>query len=361
MLISTRWILTPRHILIPLLAFLIAAALLPAKLAAVSPEDEDTAGAVNTIVAEIGGEAIHLAELEAAVAGELTRLETERHRILQAGLERLVAERLVALEATDRGLTVEALLETEAATKPVTETDVDVFYDQNQAQIGQPKEAVAAQIRQHLESQRASEAQARFLAGLAERHGVQTHLEPPRLEIALDATPAKGGGDTAVTVVEFSDFECPFCARLQPALEKLLERYGDKVRLAFKQFPLNAIHKNAQKAAEASLCAERQGEFWAMHDALFAQPTDGGTALDPAAIKAHARELGLDGERFDACLDGGETAAQVAADLRSGQLLGVSGTPSLFVNGRPVVLRRGVDPFEILSGLVDEELDRADD
>ena len=146
---------------------------------------------------------------------------------------------------------------------------------------------------------------------------------------ALGPAAAPRGPDAPVTIVEFSDFQCPYCQRLAPTMDQVKSNYGDKVRLVFRQFPL-PFHDDAQKAAEASLCAEDEGKFWQMHDAMFEDIR----ALGVAELKKTAGELELNQESFDECLDSGKYAAQVAQDTREGRAAGVSGTPAMFINGR---------------------------
>jgi protein-disulfide isomerase len=179
-----------------------------------------------------------------------------------------------------------------------------------------------------------------------------TRFEPPRTAVAADGFPAKGPEDAPVSVVEFSDFQCPACARVVEPLRRLADTYGERLRLVFRQFPLSRIHPNAQKAAEASLCANEQGRFWEMHDAMFADQE----ALGVDDLKRTALSLGLDPDPFDTCLDSDRYADEVAADLQAGRAAGVTGTPALFINGRLV---SGVQSYETLAGIVDEELERA--
>ena len=152
---------------------------------------------------------------------------------------------------------------------------------------------------------------------------------------------------------EFSDFECPYCAVLLPALDEVKRRYGDKVRLVFRHYPLTVIHPDAWKAAEAALCAGDQGHFWELHDLMFAEQ---GT-LAVADLKTKAARLDLDAEAFNECLDSGRHYDAVAADLRAGDAVGVAGTPALFINGRFI---GGVAPFGMLAEVIDDELRRRD-
>jgi protein-disulfide isomerase len=168
-----------------------------------------------------------------------------------------------------------------------------------------------------------------------------------RVKVDLAGAPLKGDAAAPVTVVVFSDFQCPFCARAVGTLRALEEKYGDRVRFAFKQRPLS-FHGNARTAAAAALAAADQGKFWQFHDALFAHQQE----LDRASLERRAEELGLDLARFRTALDAG-AEARIAADEAEAERLGVTGTPTFFVNGRKVV---GAQPPEVFAAVIDEEL-----
>lgn len=189
-------------------------------------------------------------------------------------------------------------------------------------------------------------------AELERRYSVAYLLEPPRSEVAADGFPAHGPPDAPVTIVEFSDFECPYCARLQPTLEQAKHQYGEHLRVVYRHFPLTGIHPDAWKAAEASLCAGEQGRFWELHDLMFAEQG----ALAVADLQEKAARLELDAEAFNECLDSSRHHDTVLADVLAGDALGVSGTPAMFINGRLVV---GAIPFAELAEIIDDELRRA--
>lgn len=177
----------------------------------------------------------------------------------------------------------------------------------------------------------------------------ETRLNPGDL---ADDDPLLGNPDAPVTMVEFSDFECPFCGRFwRTTLPEIKERYikTGKVKFIYRDFPITSIHSNAQKAAEAAECADEQGQFWAYHDLIF-QHQD---ALGVANYKRWAAEIGLDTARFNSCLDAGKYTDEVAKDFRDGQAAGVTGTPTFFINGRSVV---GALPFEQLASVIDAAL-----
>jgi protein-disulfide isomerase len=167
------------------------------------------------------------------------------------------------------------------------------------------------------------------------------------VKVAAD-DPGKGPATAPVQIVEFSDFQCPFCSRVVDTVKKIEDVYGDKVRVVFKQFPL-PMHNQAAKAAEAAECAREQGKFWEMHDKLFANQR----ALAPENLKQYAADLTLDKDKFAACLDQSKMKDGIAKDMAAGSAAGVTGTPAFFVNGRFV---SGAVPFENFKQLIDEEL-----
>lgn len=314
--------------------------------------ESGTNGDGGKVLAIVAGEEITEAEVEEAVAAQLLKVDRERHQIIERGVSQMVATQLFEKEAESQSLTVAELLDKEVGSKvvPPTDAEVDAFYAENQAQIRQPKEQVSVQIHQYLIQQRTQEGRMELLDALEEKYGAETFIEPYRLEVAADGYPSMGPADAPVTIVEFSDFQCPYCSRVLPTLEKVNEEYGDKVRVVFRQFPLLNIHPQAQKAAEASLCAFDQNKFWEMHDAMFADQK--GLGVDQ--LKAKAVTLGLDAAIFDECLDSNKYADQVEEDLRAGSRAGVTGTPAVFINGQ---FLSGAQPFETFAEIIDKELE----
>ena len=313
-----------------------------------------------TVVAEVGGAPIHLSQLEEELAVQLRKMDLDRQELLLSGLERLIETTLLEKEAQRRGITVQALVDAEVSAKAgkVTEEEIDAWYKDNRARIGRPLENVEGQIRTHLEGQRIQELHRNLVAELRSRGNVTVVLDPPRVDIdaaAADHGPAaKGPSGAPITLVEFSDFQCPWCSRIVPALDKVRAVYGDAVRIEFRHFPLDQIHPQARKASEAAYCAQEQGKFWQLHDDHFAHQK----ALGLEQVKERAQGLGLDVTALEACLDSGRGAEAVAADVAAGRKVGVSSTPSLFVNGRPVRLGGGTPPFDLLAALIDDELAR---
>ena len=305
------------------------------------------------VVARIGGDEITLADLRSAQPDAHLQIDRERQDLYEAGLERMIGERLVELEADSRGISEEELinLEVESKVSDPSDAEVDEFYQRNRARVQGTREQLDAPIRQFLRTQQAQEGFEALIAQLQEKYEAESFLEPFRFDVVSEGFPSKGADAPKVTIVEFSDFECPFCLRVVPTLDRILEDYGDDVRLVFRQFPLNNIHPNAQSAAEASLCAADQSRFWQYHDALFAAP--GG--LDRESLRQTAADIGLDMDDFESCFDARRHSAAVDADLEAGRMLGITGTPALFINGR---FLSGAQPYEVITAIIDDELRR---
>src|SRR3989338_3148523 len=169
-----------------------------------------------------------------------------------------------------------------------------------------------------------------------------------RVDVSADDDPSKGPKNAKITIIEFSDFQCPYCKKAEPVIKQVLETYGDDVRFVYRDFPLS-FHQNAQKAAEAAECADEQGKFWEYHDIIF----ENQDALDVSNLKIYAANLKLDTAKFNDCMDSEKYVEEVKKDFEDGQKAGVSGTPAFFINGR---LLSGAQPFEDFKAVIDEEL-----
>lgn len=309
------------------------------------------------VLATIGDESIRRSEVEAQVAVELARLDhqyrQDRHNLMQRALEQLVRERLLTEEAEAQGITPEQLTAQIQSSVNVTEADARTWYETNHRSLGgRSYEELASRIQEFLVNTGRQKAMTDFARDLERQKGVVYHLEPFRVELNLKDAPSKGPADAPVTLVEFSDFECPFCGGFVNTLKELEQAYGDELRVVYRQYPLEAIHPRAFKAAEASLCAHEQGRFWEMHDLMF-QEQD---RLDVPALKEKAARIGLKEDEFASCLDSGRMAERIRQDMREGDLLGVEGTPAVFING--IAVGGGAAPYEMLAQIIDDELRR---
>jgi protein-disulfide isomerase len=313
------------------------------------------------IVGRVGEWTVTLADVDQRAlsldAGQFRslRLRDALHEARRQTLDALIAERLIDLEASRRAISTEDLLEQEVERRiaPVTDTEVSAWYEQNRARVNNaPLESVAGNIRDFLERSRRQEAVNRLVSSLTAKTTVTVALEPPRDPITVAADePARGPADAPVEIVVYSDFQCPYCGRVVPALEKVLEANSETVRLVFRDFPITAIHPLAVGAAIAARCAHEQGKFWEYHDRLFANQG----RLANEDLKQHAAALGLDAEQFSSCLDQEKTRPLVEEAAASGERLGISATPAFFINGR---LLSGAQPYEAFQSIIDDELQR---
>jgi protein-disulfide isomerase len=334
----------------------------PLALAAENDKDKDKdkgaakaaapAAAGDRVVATVDGQPITLSQVEEVAGSRLAQLRNQEYQLRRQGLDELIARRLADKEAAARGISADELMRTEVEAKvpAITEAEQKAFYEQNKGRFGAMPEAEALkQIEAYFRQQRVRERQQQFVAELKAKSAVRITLDPPRVAVEATDDPSRGPANAPVTIVEFSDFQCPFCARVNPTLQQVKDTYGDTIRVVFRDFPLLQIHPQAAKAAEAATCANEQGKFWEMHDRLFANQQK----LQVADLKQHAADLGLNAEAFNQCLDSGKHEAEWRKDLEDGAKYGLSGTPAFFINGR---LISGAQPLEAFTEIINEEL-----
>jgi len=304
------------------------------------------------VVAEVNGGPILASELEQRAANRLIRLRQEEYETRSQVLDELIAERLVAAEAQKRGLSAEALLTQEVDAKAAAPAPayVEQIYEQNKARFGTaPRDEALVRIREILGGRAVAERRAAFEKELRGRANVAVRLEAPRATVAIPAgAPATGPATARVTIVEFTDYQCPYCHRAQAVIDEVMQRYSGKVRLVHLDFPLDG-HPEAVPAARAARCAGEQGRFWEYHRSMMSRPGP----LDTADLRGRAAMLKLDAAKFHACLASDRFDAAIQAELHQGTELGVSGTPAYFVNGR---LLSGSRPIESFAEVIDAEL-----
>ena len=278
----------------------------------VSPEFRSSGGNA----AQVGPLAITAEELDRAVKDDLKGIEAQVYEIKQARLARLIQDKLWALEAREKNVPLSQL--------------------QEEAEGGAKDEFERMSRRQS------------FLASLREKYPVRAFLKPPRFSIQLEHSPIRGNAQAPVTIVEFSDFECPYCGSVQPAIQEIRRQYPDQVRFVFKHFPL-PFHSKAKAAHLAALCAEESGKFWEYRDQLFKNQK----ALERNDLIRYAEDLGIPSESFKTCLEGEKYQAKIDQDISEGLRSGVNGTPSFFVNGRPFAGGQSAASFQ---QIIEEEL-----
>jgi protein-disulfide isomerase len=326
---------------------------------------QDRPGPRPKAVAAIDGKEISETELNQAAASELEKLEMQklqfeaeyvhnRQRALESALAHLIEERLLDEQASRLGITKQELVarEVEAKVQAPSQEEIDQFYESNRDRIRAPKEQILPQISQYLRQQNLNKAKQHYLDVLKKDRKVTLSLAPLRQDVSLAGHPTKGKVPAPVTIVEFSDFQCPYCREFTATLERVMKEFPSEVRLVFRQLPLVDIHPMAEKAAEAALCALDQGKFWELHDLMFKDQT----SLKVEDLKAKALGLGLDAAAFNSCLDSGKQTQRVRDDMRDGARLGAGGTPAIFINGR---FFSGARPFEDIALIINEELESA--
>ena len=313
--------------------------------------------APNDVVATVGSHSITLAEvdekaLDAPTSNFGGKLSQALYDARRGALEELIASKLMDEEAKAEGIDRAALVEKAITSKvgAVTEAEIAAWYQANQARVqGASLDKVRQPIRTFLTQERMQKVREQYIDELKSKTRVRMLLDPPRQKVKMvAASPTRGPSDAPIQIVEFSDFQCPFCQRVGPALKQVLDTYGDRVHLVYREYPL-PNHPNAKLASEAGLCANEQGKFWPFHDRLFANQQ----RLAGHELKQHAVELGLDAARFNACIDSHKNAAQVEGDISAGNDAGVNGTPAFFINGRAI---SGAQPFEEFKKIIDDEL-----
>jgi len=303
--------------------------------------------------ATIGNTAISLSELDAAIGARLIRLRTDEYNIRRNALEDLIATKLIDAEAARRHMTSEELFKAEVESKitPPDLAEIEPVYDGVADKYpGMTKEQALKEIADGIRRQRLATRRAQYVHELRVAAGVKVNIEPPRVAVKADG-PSRGGANAPVTIVEFSDFECPYCSHAVETLQQVQKKYGDNVRIVFRDYPLFS-HRTAKRASEAAHCADEQGKFWEMHDRLFSK----GGALSDADLYRFAGQAGIDRDKFDQCLASGKFKEAWKPSQEEGNRVGVSSTPSFFINGRMIV---GAAGYEVFERVIDEELANA--
>jgi len=304
-----------------------------------------------TVVASVNNIQITQQQVDDSVSARIYPLQQQLYAIRKAALENLVVSKLLECEAVARGVSIEELRrQLTAGEILVTRAQVEEAYTQNASFFAamSPDEA-RERLRLDLENQQRMKYYRAGLDALRKKWTVKVNFAAPAFVTELDdgVSPAKGPNKPAVTIVEFSDFECPYCRAVQRSLQQVLERYPAEVRLVFKHLPLEG-HRNSLSAARAAFCAAEQDRFWQFHDALFAAKE-----LSPSVFIQMASELGLGLPKFQDCLNSERSRTAVVKDLEAARLFRVESTPSFIVNGK---LIQGALSFADLQKIVEQEL-----
>ena len=303
-------------------------------------------------VATVDGQTIYDDDLAPSVQGQLLPLRNQEYEIKRKALDTLIEQKLLEAAAKKKGLTTEKLLAQEVDSKVPDPSDAEIegYYWGRKERISRPLADMKSQLRDALKQVKAQQARQDYLKTLRADSNVLVLLSAPRVEVGYDPARVRGNPKAPVMIVEFSDYECPYCHQAELTVKEVLAKYGDKVSLAYRDYPLTAIHSQAESAAEGSRCALEQGRFWEYHDRLFTASN-----LDKDALTEYARKLKLDDKQFGACLTSGKYKAEIDKDIQEGRKAGVSGTPGFFING---IALSGSQPKDAFTRVIDEELAR---
>lgn len=289
--------------------------------------------APTAVLAAVAGQPITIAKVSERLKPIIYKLRMNAYLDQKLALDLVINDLLLLSEANRQNLAPEQIVRREVSDKvrPPTEAEVTKFFEENKSQINGDFSSVKNQIASYLEEQYRRKLEQDLSDRLRKGANIRvllTEPERPAQTISVDDDPSRGNASAPVTVVVFTDFECPSCAATHPVIDDVLKAYGNNVRLVVRDFPLNR-HANARKAAEAANAAHAQGKFFEYAALLFRRQH----ALDVASLKKYATELGLNRAVFDAALDSGKYAAEVAGDVKDGEVYGVDSTPTIFVNG----------------------------
>ncbi len=302
------------------------------------------------VIAVFEGSPITLADVKKVGGAKLSQEEMNWYDARKDAVDQIIEDKLLDAEAKKQNLDRDTLLKKQVNDKiVVSDKEIQKFYEDKKAQMQNKKlEEVKDNIRNFISRDQYQKHYGDLVDKLRKGVAIDYKIQAPRTEVAEGDSPAIGPKNAPVTIIEFTDYECPFCGRARPAIKQVLQEYKGKVRYVMRDFPLS-FHKNAVKAHEASHCANDQGKFWEMNDKLFDSQKD----IKVEDLKKYASELKLNQKKFDECLDSSKYQAKVDESQRYGQSVGVSGTPAFFINGR---MLSGARPFSAFKQIIDDEL-----
>ena len=311
----------------------------------------------NRKIAEVDGQTIFISDVEKTSGRDLFKERERLYLLEKQKLDEYIGALLLTREAQKHKVSVATLLDQQVHSKvlAIADDEIDAFYRANKTRFSVELEKVRDEIREYLRNQKIEAQKSLYFKSLRANAKVTTYLKPPpiyRADLSIKGDPFKGLETAPVTIVKFEDFQCPFCKQVQPIFAELLSRYNGKIRVVHKDLPLDSIHPQARPAAEAARCAQEQQKFWDYHDKLYASAP----SFAPAELKTYAQEVGLDLALFDRCLTAGKYKELVQNNLMQGAKLGITGTPTFFINGREV---SGAQPMEAFTSIIDEELSQA--
>lgn len=306
------------------------------------------------VAAKIGTEQISEKDLNAGIESDLFDAEMKVYEIKFGKLQAMILEKFMNQDPNKKGLTNDEFLNKFIAKDvKVSDADIEKFIKERQIPKDQVNPEIKERIKQYLEVEVKKTAVDKWIADKTKSTPVEVYIPKPQrpvFDVNIKDAPIKGSGDAKVTIVEYSDFQCPFCSKASKTIAELEKKYGNKIRIAFKNFPL-PFHSQARIAAEAAQCVKAQDPklFWKMHDAMFEDQTK----LDKDNLIATAKKIGAKEADFKSCIEATPYKAVIDNDMAEGQKLGIKSTPTFFINGKLV---SGAQPTEVFTEVIDEEL-----
>ncbi len=303
------------------------------------------------VLAEVNGDKITNQDLQPLIASQLLQFQTQLYDLKKQAVDSLIEDKLLNKEASKQGVSVQDLLKNQVSDKvgTVSDEEAKVLYEKAKDRVGGKSfDEVKEIIKKQVQQQKTLLAAQSYVDQLKSNSQVKIFLTPPKIDVGVDNDPFKGNKDAKVTMIEFTDYQCPYCSRAHPTVQELIKEYGDKIHYVLRDFPLE-FHDKAPKAAEAVNCAGEQGKYWEYSDILW----ENQQALDVADLKKYAGQLNLDTKQFDNCLDSSKFANEVQKDQADGAKAGVTGTPTFFINGEMIT---GARPIEQFKEVIDRKL-----
>lgn len=302
------------------------------------------------IVAKINGKEITDEDIRKVMGPEFVRAEMELYDVKKAGLDQIIQDQVLQEESKKQGISQEELLQKNVDSQiKVTDKEVEKFYNDNKGRFGEKKfDELKGNIQFMLSRQKRGEVLDQYVAKLRKGLDIQVLIQATKLEVPEGDSPAIGPDKAPVHMVEFTDYQCPFCGKARETVNQVLSDYKGKVKYVIRDFPLS-FHRDSFKAHEAAHCAGDQGKYWEMNKKLFASQKD----LKVEDLKKYASEISLNKSKFEECLNSNKFAERVRQGLEDGQKVGVSGTPAFFINGRMI---SGARPFPDFKEIIDDEL-----
>lgn len=306
---------------------------------------------------EVDGQKLTESDLKEAMPEQYNKIRREYNSQILNSLEQLAHQKMIETEAEQQGKTPEEYMQSIGTGQMVSEPELRDLYQQVKASGqdgGRSFDQLRPMLANYLRDQKRQEAIQAKISELRKKYGYRKEDGLERLDVEIGDSMIRGNEDAPVTIIEFSDFECPYCIRAQETTAKVREHYGDKVRFVFKDFPLD-FHKKAMVAHVAQRCvAEIQPDkYWKFFDTLFDKDRSKDILSEEGVLTA-AAGLGIDTKELDQCLNDPEKEAAVQADIELGKSVGVQGTPAFIINGK---FLSGAQPFEAFQEIIDAELE----